>query len=986
MPALTDGCARSAGQSSRTGLGIVMAMVVTSLLVVACVAQPRPAAATIVRSATSFDRSQLNRPDSAADVRAAGNLRGTRCCISGWVEFDISISTPGWYQIWTYGGALETIVDPPIEPAQRPFAYFAGGSGIPRVPDKVGNVWLNEGSHRIRFQNDPWYGFSDFRSFEVRPSDGSPSGSLAIRWPTDGQIFRSGECPGFELLYGGDSSPDRVAVEVQDRARNSRVFRQVLSLPESSELKTLRFIVPCIEEGFYRVVADPSMGTHGANPPRNGQNPAEAIKGFDYQVIDTTRPPSTHESATGHGIDVDCLASHPDYESGDSVVSRGPAGRARQSAATGWFAYQRRPAAARAGMPEPSWFAYILPGLVPGHRYRIDVAVPDDADRTFGIFLRERNQRAYAIGIAVDTGGPYATSNAMQSARFDYWARDSEPRIVFAPLHDGMRAACARIHIEPYSPGEPDSVVPPRTNTREFVSWYEEGINFIDLFGASDDTPESVARAADRWAGKVAEVGGTVLMPTALVYGGQLYPSRYNRMDIVPDRDVLRRIFLAAERFGLSVIPELHPRADELVQGLDDTQARRLLLVSKDGNDNYFTADGRTLNRPPYYNILLPRIQEWLVAMVGELADRYRDSPAFKGVSLRYMGWSNAALDNLVGIEWGYDDETIARFARESKTEIPFFGAADANPRRARSQWLATTGRARWEQWRCRQLTDLFRRLANRIRDARPDLQLFLHAFPADEERPFADVDTPAQRLRDAGLDPASLADLEDVHVIDSSSSYGRNLPDAVEKGLFQASRDATIILALTSDGRPGRYISAHRYLEATNDVIPPDRLGFPPGTRATWASLAAHPFGRQALEAYARQLAVADALMLGDGGNGYTFGNAYLPGFLADFTRLPAIPFCEVSPPHAAVTVRTAVDQGRRWIYAVNGTARAATAMVDLIGNGSIDRPSTGERFGHDGGTLRLELLPYELVSLQLSGTLAAQSKGADAGARCNR
>ena len=77
------------------------------------------------------------------------------------------------------------------------------------------------------------------------------------------------------------------------------------------------------------------------------------------------------------------------------------------------------------------------------------------------------------------------------------------------------------------------------------------------------------------------------------------------------------------------------------------------------------------LERPPYYNALDPVVQDWYVAVVGELADRYQNFPAFEGVDLRIMAWSNAALNNLVSLDWGYDALTVARFAAESGFSLP---------------------------------------------------------------------------------------------------------------------------------------------------------------------------------------------------------------------------------------------------------------------------------------------------------------------------
>lgn len=273
-------------------------------------------------------------------------------------------------------------------------------------------------------------------------------------------------------------------------------------------------------------------------------------------------------------------------------------------------------------------------------------------------------------------------------------------------------------------------------------------------------------------------------------------------------------------------------------------------------------------------------------------------------------------------------------------------------------------------EWRCQQISALLRRIADRIREARPDLELYVHAFPGDESRRFTAVDTPTSRLRDAGLDPAQIGHLTGVHLIDSSASYGRNIPDAVGKGLFDAVRQPALIEYLEPGGGSGRYISGHRYIEATETVIPPERLGFPTTTRATWASLAANPPGRSALERFAAELAFGDAVMLGDGGNGAVFSAPDLRDFLADFTRLPAQPFEQRTEPGAPVVVRTLVTGASGWLYAVNTTNNAASLDLTVEGGGTVEPLRSNVALSVSGSRLTVTLKPFEVVAARFPAT----------------
>jgi uncharacterized lipoprotein YddW (UPF0748 family) len=79
------------------------------------------------------------------------------------------------------------------------------------------------------------------------------------------------------------------------------------------------------------------------------------------------------------------------------------------------------------------------------------------------------------------------------------------------------------------------------------------------------------------------------------------------------------------------VVPELHPRADEINWPiLEQPDPRPTLLRSNAGDWNKGV--------PPFFNPLHPLVEKWYLDLVGELADNYRDSPA---IALRGMKYSS---------------------------------------------------------------------------------------------------------------------------------------------------------------------------------------------------------------------------------------------------------------------------------------------------------------------------------------------------------
>jgi hypothetical protein len=103
---------------------------------------------------------------------------------------------------------------------------------------------------------------------------------------------------------------------------------------------------------------------------------------------------------------------------------------------------------------------------------------------------------------------------------------------------------------------------------------------------------------------------------------------------------------------------------------------------------------------------------------------------------------------------------------------------------------------------------------------------------------------------------------------------------------------------------------------------------------------------------------------VLGDGGNAYTLGQPELREFLAEYRRLPAVPFQLRSAAREPVTVRELQQPDGLYFYAVNRTARTATVTLKLSGNTAVTRLSTGAAVPIQESALRLELKPFQLVA----------------------
>jgi hypothetical protein len=419
----------------------------------------------------------------------------------------------------------------------------------------------------------------------------------------------------------------------------------------------------------------------------------------------------------------------------------------------------------------------------------------------------------------------------------------------------------------------------------------------------------------------------------------------------------------------MKVVPELHPRADELAWPYRGAPAPEPeLLVSQTGQTHK--------DLPPFYNPLLPANQDWYVGMIGELVDHYRDSPALGGVSLRLMQWKNPALHNFHSLDWGYDDATIRLFEKDTGMHIPV-DAADPQRFRARHRWLMMNARERWIDWRCAKIAALITRIRDRVRRARPDLKVHIPVFSMTEAGSTYNSGT--AWLREAGIDAKRLAKIDGVVLVNAYYGYGRRSDAATNALLHGHLRNPAVLQALSAPGKPSGALPNANYFEATEAIVPPEKLGFPATTRKTWMGAVVNPAGRNYLERYALLLGQTDAPLLGDGGNTYTLGQPALRDFLNVYRRLPAAPFTPRQDARDPVAVWELEKGGEYWFYAVNTRAQPAQLALQLSGSAAFAPVGGDTPVDVKNNELRMTLAPYELRAFR------TRDAGRITGARAN-
>ena len=897
-----------------------------------------------VFKAAEFKSCTLTDPAMADKVRKAGDLRGVAAGSKdtpaiGFFTYEASIPCRGWYELIVPGANSEC-------------EFRVGGQRAFGVVDgKVGSFWLEpEMRNYITLQRYVWNGMPPIRELTLRavPPD-RPAARIRVTLADDRSLIRKGEALRLKIETGALPKPSELLISITEG--QTTVAERRVSLPDWPCKCDLPVELLCDQEGAFTV----TFKLDGVAVDRKDLRP------IAFQVVDTSRQkPAGGETKRKLIQEIDCVATEPDFTCGETRVTNGAPGAYRESGDKGYLAHMNS--------TDPTWFAYKVGVPEKQRLYQIEVDYPDDALRTYVIAVREAAGTATGPAIAyptaggVDSGGEFSLSNTMLTHTLLHWATTTDLRVLIIPTVDGRRAAAARIRVYQVE-GELPLLDTPVIGGRAFANWYEEGGSVLGVYNAPDKTMSGMLTAAERWARTIRHIGGDTLWMTMVVYQFGLYPSNYNVSTGGPySPDFVRAILMKCEKYGMRFIGEFHPEARELDWPLYADPGRLHRAYNRNGAVKSKSTD-------PLYNPLWPKNQEWYLGMIGEFVDRYKDSPAFKGISLRLMTWVNPGLNNFHSIDWGYDDYTIGLFEKETGKSIPV-DAGDTARFARRYDWLLANARDEWLDWRCRKITEIYRKIAARTQQARPDLLVFSDYMMEGVADP-----------REIGVDPVKLQAISGVVLVGGDFRYGRRGNETITQKTRDCLLDPAEIRRFAApDGRCAFIDSAH-YMEATGVVAPPAALGFPADTKTSWMSGVVNPAGRHSIERWAIQLAETDTAFLADGGNAYTVGQPVLREFLREYRALPDVAFTPVESARDPVAVW--VSGGAResseskesnhsipanlskndfLFYAVNRERYPVKVRITLKNPGKVERLTTKEAVELKNGALAFDLKPYEL------------------------
>lgn len=648
-----------------------------------------------------------------------------------------------------------------------------------------------------------------------------------------------------------------------------------------------------------------------------------------------------------------------------------------------------------------AWEAYPLAINRPGTPHVLEVEYPSDVAQTLGISILEPNAAGTVGPIGLDSGF-YVSDEAAQTAprwerhRLTFWPRTKSPVLLMTNRRDGTPAAYGKLRVFSGPAELPPAFHPAFDHSERLFAAYLARPLFNENFSAAEALDPWSGRCLDGWetfydgSSRLVEylehAGYNGLMLAVLADGSTIYPSnlleptpRYDSgafFDSGQDpyrKDVLELLLRLFDRENQKLVPLVQfaaplPALETLARQTNSQQAG-IRLVGPDGK-TWTESNAPRRGLAPYYNPLNPQVQQAMLAVVAELVDRYAHHPAFSGLAIELSAEGYAQLP---GEAWGFDDDTVKRFARETKIEVPGKGV---NRFAQRAEFLLTTERKAWLEWRARELAAFHQRLHQAIANVRSDALFYLapvNLFDAPE----------SQRELRPGLPPQSRMN----EVLLGMGIQAEHYPDA--KGLvflrprrfsppgpiaahaIDVELDHSAELdAMSTQSGAGAALFLHEPQKAR---LPSFDAKSPFGKDKTSASLVSElsPAGRQNRQRFIHSLAVLDSEAMFDGGWLLPLGQEEaLANLIAAYRRLPIGEY-ESLGASDPVTIRTLVRDRTTYAHFVNDSAWPVTLTLGVaLPRGIRPEELSGTRQLPPivGGKWTLELAPYDLIAVRFA------------------
>jgi sugar lactone lactonase YvrE len=925
-----------------------------------------------------FDRSLLEwRSDADKEkAKAKGEIKS----VPGWIEYDFDVAESGWHELWMQGAPSEWTRDISLDGAIISRLHIASKLDVIQQGQRRGwckefNLYLKAGKHSLRYRR---LGFPAWhpKQWELIPAAGNPFASITANI-LGHKVMKLGDDVSLEISGGMPESATSYELLARHEASDETTPLGRVEFPASQTpvTKTVRVRMPA--QGSYLI-----LGKVGDQVSR----PADLNAGR-IVAIDTQAPPAAGDTLQKSVVvDIDCTAERQDgfwEKDGKTRVVKAPLGAYRESSGNA---------------SNDHWaldgFSYSFDLPAADQLYQLEVSYPDNDRRTMGFWINDgvtRPRGGVTLCGGVEAGDRYRLSNRMQTHQAFFFPRSTKDLVVAVlNLSRGCRAAAGRIRIYRIDGSLPAAPISQK-RSRLAGYYFEEPGRWLRHFGGglANSPLDDQIKTMERWGQWNRYIGANLMFPTINVYQGNHYPSDILEGYFNRPTDECRLNALVAEKYGCQYIPEFHLSGqtwfEKHVMGVwtekekvtdskgkvktettvkfRSSEAEQTVLVSQEGQYHCSW-------KPFVYNALHPTVQEKYISVLGELADRLGDTESFAGISSRLMlSWQWMGWNALPGLKWGYGDWTIAQFEKDTGINVPG-DAGKADRFEKRYAFLTGAKRSEWVQWRCDRMLDFYRRMRDRIRQAKPTANLILPWHGPDKRAVLSENEL--NILAECGIKWQDIKDEPGIMII-PGAMYGRRFSTPVSDARKEDNLYAEEFKAICRTGDRGAMLYSD-YFEV-NKHLKWEELGGKPGYNAFDCTT---PGGVNERELVALIMADSDCSLLVNGGNGWFFGTPdVMTPFLKEFRALPAKPFIQSKQFRDPVAVWHLQDGDEFFFYAVNRLPTPVTVKLKLDHAGKVVSASTGDEISGGflglGNTITFELPGYMMRAFKTSGRNAS-------------
>jgi hypothetical protein len=460
---------------------------------------------------------------------------------------------------------------------------------------------------------------------------------------------------------------------------------------------------------------------------------------------------------------------------------------------------------------DPSWQSFTLPVQDVGAPHLVEITYPVAEKQHLAVSIVEPDAAGRVVSTVLDSGfyvqeaiGRDPQETAVH--RVVFWPKTASPQLLIVNRDADRPGVFGRIALMRHDDAAGASELAEANASERLVAGYIAKPHFAENLGAAEVLDPASGMSVESWSTfligaqrltqQLKLSGYNSVLLSVAADGSSLYPSqrmlptpRYDTGMLAASgqdpvrKDVLEMLLQICDREQVPVIP-----AVQLAVPLPELEAAGASVAWIGSKGTQLIETRRAVeNLSANYNLLDARVQNAAGMMVIEVASRCAKHPCFAGLAVQL---DSNGLGVLPGLEWGFDEQTIAAFAADTRIEIGGEGASRVPLVAAK---LVKDHRAEWQAWRIKKTTEFYAKLSDALQQQKPGTKLILTTENLFNEPSLkqalrvngTNATRVEQLLAERGIDLKLLAaiphvEVTGVHRIDSRQRLQQSLSDVV--------------------------------------------------------------------------------------------------------------------------------------------------------------------------------------------------------------